>query len=55
MFGMPLDQVIACATVNAARAFAAFNDRGTLDVGPPKQKDKVTSSPLRVLTRRAIQ
>ena len=35
MFGMPLDQVIACATVNAARAFAAFNDRGTLNVGAP--------------------
>ena len=35
MFGMPLDQVIACATVNAARTFAAFNDRGTLNVGAP--------------------
>jgi dihydroorotase len=35
MFGMPLDQVIACATVNAARAFEAFNDRGTLNVGAP--------------------
>ena len=35
MFGMPLNQVIACATVNAARAFAAFNDRGTLNVGAP--------------------
>ena len=35
MFGMPLDQVIARATVNAARAFEAFNDRGTLNVGAP--------------------
>jgi dihydroorotase len=35
MFGMPLDQVIARATVNAARAFDAFSDRGTLNVGAP--------------------
>ena len=35
MFGMPLDQVIACATVNAARVFPAFDDRGTLNVGAP--------------------
>src|SRR5882672_5542653 len=35
MFGMPLDQVIACATVNAARVFDAFSDRGTLNVGAP--------------------
>jgi dihydroorotase len=35
MFGMPLDQVIARATVNAARAFEAFGDRGTLNVGAP--------------------
>jgi dihydroorotase len=35
MFGMPLSQVIACATVNAARAFEAFNDRGTLNIGAP--------------------
>jgi dihydroorotase len=35
MFGMPLDQVIARATVNAARVFEAFNDRGTLNVGAP--------------------
>ena len=34
-FGMPLDQVIARATVNAARVFEAFNDRGTLNVGAP--------------------
>ena len=32
-FGMSLDQVIARATVNAARVFEAFNDRGTLNVG----------------------
>ena len=35
MFGMPLDQVIARATVNAARVFEAFDDRGTLNVGAP--------------------
>jgi len=35
MFGMPLDQVIARATVNASRIFGAFNDRGTLNVGAP--------------------
>jgi len=33
--GMPLDKVIAAATVNAARVFEAFNDRGTLNVGAP--------------------
>ena len=35
LLGMPLSQVIACATVNAARAFPAFDDRGTLNVGAP--------------------
>jgi dihydroorotase len=35
MLGMPLDQVIARATVNAARVIDAFNDRGTLNVGAP--------------------
>src|ERR1700738_3247727 len=35
MFGMPLDQVVARATVNAARIFEAFDDRGTLNVGAP--------------------
>jgi dihydroorotase len=35
VFGMPLSQVIACATVNAARLFPAFDDRGTLNVGAP--------------------
>jgi len=35
MFGMPLTQVIACATANAARVFPAFEDRGTLNVGAP--------------------
>jgi len=34
-FGMPLDQVIARATVNASRVFPLFNDRGTLNVGTP--------------------
>jgi dihydroorotase len=35
MFGMTVSQVIACATVNAARVFPAFDDRGTLNVGAP--------------------
>ena len=35
MLGMPLNQIIACATVNAARLFPAFDDRGTLNVGAP--------------------
>jgi dihydroorotase len=34
-FGMPLDQVIARATVNAARIFPVFKGRGTLGVGAP--------------------
>jgi dihydroorotase len=35
MLGLPLAQVIAGATVNAARVFPAFADRGTLNVGAP--------------------
>jgi dihydroorotase len=35
MLGMPLDRVIACATINAARAFPVFHNRGTLKVGAP--------------------
>jgi dihydroorotase len=35
MLGMPLMQAIACATVNPARVFPAFDDRGTLNVGAP--------------------
>ena len=34
-FGMTLDQVVARATVNAARLFPVFHDRGTLNVGAP--------------------
>ncbi len=34
-FGMPLAQVVACATANAAKVFDAFSDRGTLNVGAP--------------------
>ena len=33
--GMTLDQVIACATLNASRLFPIFRDRGTLNVGAP--------------------
>jgi dihydroorotase len=35
MLGMPLDQVIARATVNAAKIFPVFRGRGTLAVGAP--------------------
>ena len=35
MFGMPLGQIVASATVNSARCFPAFDDRGTLNVGAP--------------------
>ncbi|MBZ5576434.1 MAG: amidohydrolase/deacetylase family metallohydrolase [Acidobacteriia bacterium] len=35
LLGMPLDQVIACATVNAARAFPVFRHKGTLKPGAP--------------------
>jgi dihydroorotase len=35
MLGMPVDQVIARATVNASRDFPIFRDRGTLKVGAP--------------------
>ena len=35
MFGMSVSQIIACSTVNAARVFPAFDDRGTLNVGAP--------------------
>jgi dihydroorotase len=35
MLGMPLDQVIARATVNAAHVFKVFAGRGTLKVGAP--------------------
>ncbi len=35
MMGMPLDQVIACATINAAHSFPIFHDRGILKTGAP--------------------
>jgi dihydroorotase len=35
MLGMSIDQVVACATINASRAFEVFRDRGTLKVGAP--------------------
>jgi len=35
MLGMPLDQVIGCSTVNAARTFQVFRGRGTLKAGAP--------------------
>jgi len=35
MLGLSIDQIAACATVNAAHAFPVFRDRGTLNVGAP--------------------
>jgi len=35
MLGMPIDQVIACATINASRLFPVFRNAGTLKVGSP--------------------
>src|SRR6059036_3593347 len=35
MLGLTIDQIVACATVNAARAFEVFRGRGTLNVGAP--------------------
>jgi len=32
-YGMSVPEAIACATVNAARTFPAFRDRGTLNIG----------------------
>jgi dihydroorotase len=34
-YGMSVSDAIACATVNPARIFPAFHDRGTLNVGAP--------------------
>ena len=34
-FGMSVSDVVACATLNAARVFPVFRDRGTLNVGAP--------------------
>jgi dihydroorotase len=34
-FGLSVSDAIACATVNAARTFDVFRDRGTLNVGAP--------------------
>ena len=34
-YGMSVGDVVACATVNAARTFDVFRDRGTLNVGAP--------------------
>lgn len=34
-FGMSVSDVVACATLNAARTFDVFRDRGTLNVGAP--------------------
>ena len=34
-FGMTIDNVVACATLNASRVYPLFRDRGTLNVGAP--------------------
>jgi hypothetical protein len=39
MLGMSLDQVIACASVNASRIFPVFSNRGPLKVGAPAAGD----------------
>jgi len=35
LLGVPMDQVVAMVTSNAAKVFPAFGDRGTLNVGAP--------------------
>jgi dihydroorotase len=35
LLGVPMDQVVAMVTSNAAKVFPAFRDRGTLNVGAP--------------------
>lgn len=35
MLGMSIDQVVACATVNASHVFPVFHNRGTLKIGAP--------------------
>jgi dihydroorotase len=37
MLGMSIDQVVACATVNASRTFPVFRNRGTLKIGAPAE------------------
>ena len=34
-YGMPLQQAVACVTLNASKVFPAFSDRGTLKIGAP--------------------
>ena len=34
-YGMSVPETIACATLNPARVFEVFRDRGTLNVGAP--------------------
>ena len=34
-YGMSVSDAVACATLNAARTFEVFRDRGTLNVGAP--------------------
>jgi dihydroorotase len=35
MLGMPVDKVVACSTIKAARMFPVFRNHGTLRVGAP--------------------
>jgi dihydroorotase len=35
LLGVPMDQVVAMVTSNAAKVFPAFRDRGTFNVGAP--------------------
>jgi len=34
-FGLPLERIVACATINASRVFEVFRARGTLNAGAP--------------------
>jgi predicted amidohydrolase len=51
---MPLDQVIARATLNASRVFEVFHDRGTLNVGAPADRIPLHSAERAGAVRPAI-
>ena len=53
--GMPLDAVVACATVNASRVFPHLNDRGTLHVGARADSDAPRPAGRRLRLRRQLR
>ena len=55
VLGMPLDHVIACATVNAAKTLPAFKRRGTLAVGAPADVAILELAAGHVRIRRQLQ